>query len=93
MPRCQGRRYQIVLSLITRPRALLGTALSSQADNILVLQNGSILESGTHAELILKKEGAYGRLVRLQTEGMALSRSQSLVRPAAAAAVVGSGPR
>ena len=36
------------------------------ADNILVLQHGDILESGTHQELIEKK-GLYADLVALQT--------------------------
>lgn len=36
-----------------------------QADKIFVLENGSIVESGTHQELIVKK-GAYARLAELQ---------------------------
>jgi ABC-type multidrug transport system fused ATPase/permease subunit len=36
------------------------------ADNIIVLQHGDILESGTHQELIEKK-GLYADLVALQT--------------------------
>jgi ATP-binding cassette, subfamily B, bacterial len=35
------------------------------ADNIFVVENGTIIESGTHAEL-LRKEGAYAKLYREQ---------------------------
>ena len=48
-------------------------ALFSQADAILVLQSGCILESGTHAELLARKESVYFKLVRLQLEGMDIS--------------------
>ena len=37
------------------------------ADKILVLKNGSIVESGTHEEL-LKKENLYYELYRLQSD-------------------------
>jgi ABC-type multidrug transport system fused ATPase/permease subunit len=36
-----------------------------QADNILVLQNGEIVESGTH-EILLEKNGLYKRLCDMQ---------------------------
>jgi len=35
------------------------------ADQILVLKNGSIIERGTHDEL-LEQEGLYSRLARIQ---------------------------
>ena len=38
------------------------------ADNIIVLQNGEILEQGTHQEL-LKKKGHYYKLYELQYAG------------------------
>ncbi|MBO7357949.1 MAG: ABC transporter ATP-binding protein [Lachnospiraceae bacterium] len=41
---------------------------TKSADRILVLQNGSITEEGSHEELI-KKKGYYYDLVRLQTGG------------------------
>ena len=36
-----------------------------QADKILVLENGRIIETGTHADLILRS-GLYARLAKLQ---------------------------
>lgn len=38
------------------------------ADRILVLEQGTLLESGTHAEL-LEKEGRYAELFNLQAKG------------------------
>ena len=38
------------------------------ADRIIVLQNGTILEQGTHTEL-LSQNGLYAELFRLQAEG------------------------
>jgi ABC-type multidrug transport system fused ATPase/permease subunit len=39
------------------------------ADQILFLDNGRILERGTHAELMARPEGSYRRYVDLQTRG------------------------
>ena len=39
------------------------------ADNILVMQNGRIKESGTH-EILLEKGGIYKKIYDLQTQGM-----------------------
>jgi ATP-binding cassette subfamily B protein len=36
-----------------------------QADKILVLENGRIIETGTHADLI-QRSGLYARLAKLQ---------------------------
>lgn len=36
------------------------------ADEILVVDEGSIVERGNHAELIAKKDGAYAQLHRIQ---------------------------
>jgi ABC-type multidrug transport system fused ATPase/permease subunit len=36
------------------------------ADKILVIQNGEVVEQGTHQELIEKTSGAYAALVELQ---------------------------
>jgi ATP-binding cassette subfamily B protein len=38
------------------------------ADNIIVLQNGTILEQGNH-QALLKKKGYYHRLYTLQFDG------------------------
>jgi len=35
-------------------------------DCIYVLEDGKIVEKGTHDELIVKEEGLYGALARLQ---------------------------
>lgn len=37
-----------------------------QADNIFVIKDGQIAESGTHEDLIEMKEGVYNKLVKLQ---------------------------
>jgi ATP-binding cassette, subfamily B, bacterial len=36
-------------------------------DRILVFEQGRVLEEGTHATLVRKKEGAYKRLFELRT--------------------------
>lgn len=41
-----------------------------KADRIIVLDKGKIVETGTHGELVRKKDGHYLKLWRLQTEGM-----------------------
>ena len=40
-----------------------------KADQIIVLQDGKIIERGDHAKLSNKKSGLYARLYKLQTEG------------------------
>ena len=40
-----------------------------KADQIIVLQDGKIIERGDHAKLANKKSGLYARLYKLQTEG------------------------
>jgi subfamily B ATP-binding cassette protein MsbA len=63
------RRIQAALEQLVRDRTTLVIAhrLSTveQADRIIVMSEGAIIESGTHAEL-LAKEGHYAQLYRLQ---------------------------
>jgi len=42
-----------------------------EADQILFLERGRVVERGTHAELIARQGGAYRRFVELQTRGAA----------------------
>lgn len=41
------------------------------ADRIYVIQAGSVVESGTHRELVLREGGAYRRLAAMQSNGTA----------------------
>ena len=43
------------------------------ADRILVIKDGQIVESGTHAELVENQEGVYKMLSALQFEASSLS--------------------
>jgi ABC-type multidrug transport system fused ATPase/permease subunit len=43
-----------------------------KADLIIVLEHGSIVESGAHEQLIIKPDGAYSHLFREQARGLAL---------------------
>lgn len=40
-----------------------------KADQIIVLENGYVIDKGTHAELAHQKGGLYAKLLKLQTEG------------------------
>jgi subfamily B ATP-binding cassette protein MsbA len=66
------RQVQAALETLMRGRTTIVIAhrLSTieRADRIVVLERGSIVESGRHAEL-LAKEGAYARLYRTQYAG------------------------
>lgn len=57
---CAGKT---VLVIAHRLRTVAG------ADNIVVLDRGSVVEQGTHAEL-MEADGLYARLVRIQTESL-----------------------
>jgi ATP-binding cassette subfamily B (MDR/TAP) protein 1 len=39
------------------------------ADQISIIQEGKIIEQGTHSSLVENKDGAYFKLVRLQQQG------------------------
>ena len=45
-------------------------ATIKNVDNIYVLDNGKIIESGTHSELAQKENGAYNNLAKLQFESV-----------------------
>ncbi len=59
---CRGRTVIIIAHRLSAVR---------DANRIVVLDAGRIAEMGSHAELIMRPEGHYARLFRLQTEGMA----------------------
>ena len=42
-----------------------------RADRIVVLGSGSVVETGTHAELVARLDGSYGTLVATEEEGLA----------------------
>ncbi|CAK7356109.1 unnamed protein product [Dovyalis caffra] len=54
--------------MIKRTTVIVAHRLSTiqNADEISVIQDGKVIEQGTHSNLIKKKEGAYFKLVRLQ---------------------------
>jgi ATP-binding cassette subfamily B (MDR/TAP) protein 1 len=53
----QGRTSVIVAHRLSTIR---------NADSIAVIQEGVIIEEGTHNELVAKSDGAYTRLISLQ---------------------------
>ena len=57
------------LLLKDRTSIIIAHRLSTikNADHILVLENGKIVESGTHEDLI-KKDGSYKKLAALQLQ-------------------------
>ena len=56
--------------MVGRTSIVIAHRLSTirSADKILVLENGSVIESGTHDELIADSEGLYHSLSRLQLD-------------------------
>jgi len=52
------------------PRLLFAHRLSTikNADQILVLENGEIIEKGAHLDLIENENGLYRKLIQLQME-------------------------
>lgn len=62
------------------------------ADNILLLVNGEVVESGTHHSLMQLEQGRYARLYRLQQQAARVKAAeQALVEPAGAADLQGKG--
>ena len=47
-------------------------------DRIIVLENGSIIEEGTHEELLEKQDGLYSKLWALQSGGFLQEESESV---------------
>ena len=47
------------------------------ADRLIVIEDGKIIEEGTHAELLGLKDGHFAKLVTLQTENNKLLSEQS----------------
>jgi ABC-type multidrug transport system fused ATPase/permease subunit len=61
----EASRHRLVMVIAHR----LSTVRS--ADQILFLEGGRIVERGSHAELLQRRDGAYRRFVELQTRGAA----------------------
>lgn len=74
------QRIQRAIAGISSGRTMISIAhrLSTitNADNIIVMHKGHILEQGTHSEL-MAKNGSYAELVRLQTMGSNPAKSSS----------------
>ncbi len=68
------RRIQASLAAITRGRTTISIAhrLSTlrDADHLLVMEDGKVVEEGTQEELLERKDGVYATLYRLQLEAM-----------------------
>ncbi|KAH7419641.1 ABC multidrug transporter SitT [Cadophora sp. MPI-SDFR-AT-0126] len=74
------QRIQRAIAGISSGRTMISIAhrLSTitNADNIIVMHKGHILEQGTHSEL-MAKNGSYAELVRLQTMGSNRAKSSA----------------
>ena len=70
------RIIQSSLTRLTENRTSLSIAhrLSTlrDVDRIIVLENGRLVEEGTHEELMAKPEGEYYKLSKIQTEALAM---------------------
>ena len=67
------RNIQRALSYLTQNRTtiIIAHRLSTlrDVDSLIVIENGKMTESGTHAELIAKK-GAYFNLYKMQAQAL-----------------------
>src|SRR5262249_2921408 len=76
------KAIQDALAVLTQGRTTLAIAhrLSTlcNADRIIVLDKGKLIEEGTHAEL-MTRDGVYARLIRIQMQGAAEPTVDSLV--------------
>ncbi|KAJ7976917.1 ABC transporter family protein [Quillaja saponaria] len=88
----QKQRIAIARAMLKNPAILLldeaTSALDSESEKLLVLQQGSVSEIGTHDELIAKGEnGVYAKLIRMQEmahENALNNARKSSARPSSA---------
>ena len=68
------KMIQNALSELTRGKTTIMIAhrLSTlrDADNLIVIEHGKVVESGTHAELLAIEDGVYNKLYTLQAEAL-----------------------
>jgi ABC-type multidrug transport system fused ATPase/permease subunit len=68
------RQIQKAITEITRGRTtfIIAHRLSTlrDADKLIVIDGGKMVESGTHRELIIKPDGVYAKLYKLQLEAL-----------------------
>jgi ATP-binding cassette subfamily B (MDR/TAP) protein 1 len=78
------QRIQRAIANISSGRTMITVAhrLSTitNADNIVVMQKGRLLEQGTHAEL-MARDGAYAGLIKLQTIGTTEEPTTAIANP------------
>ncbi len=68
------RQIQAALAAITKDRTTISIAhrLSTlrDADRLIVMEEGALVEEGTHEELLRREDGVYAKLYRLQMEAL-----------------------
>ncbi len=69
------KRIQAAITTLTKDKTTIMIAhrLSTlrDADELIVIDNGKVVESGTHKELLDKEDGVYNKLYTLQLEALA----------------------